>query len=154
MAVSPAGLPLELRVDRIDELASGERLLIDYKTGSASVSGWFGARPSAPQLPLYTVASPAQAIAYASVRHRETRFRGLGDVQGVPGVRKEFTAPIKNSAGAEDWQSLCERWKSVTDDLAAGLIAGEAAVDPLQGACTYCGLQALCRVDDLSEEQA
>ena len=154
MAVSPAGLPLELRVDRIDELAAGERLLIDYKTGSASASGWYGARPSAPQLPLYTVASPAQGIAFASVRHRDSRFRGLGDVEGVPGVRSEFTAAVSKSAGAEDWPALCDRWKAVTHELAAGLIAGEAAVDPLQGACSYCGLQALCRVDDPTEEQA
>jgi hypothetical protein len=98
------------------------------------------------------VASPVQGIAFASVRRREGRFRGLGECTGVPGVRSEFNAAVQKSSGAEDWTALRDRWKTVTDDLASGLIAGEAAVDPLAGACTYCGLQALCRVEDPSQE--
>ena len=49
-----AGLRLTLRSDRIDSLADGRQLVIDYKTGSQlALKGWLGERLAEPQLPLY-----------------------------------------------------------------------------------------------------
>src|SRR5690606_8510525 len=51
--------PLRLRgkLDRVDRLADGDELIIDYKTGNApSPRQFFGERPRAPQLPAYVVA--------------------------------------------------------------------------------------------------
>src|SRR5690606_14489700 len=46
--VNFAGLILQLRIDRIDQLDSGECLLIDYKTGSPKIKSWLGERPDEP----------------------------------------------------------------------------------------------------------
>lgn len=49
-----AGLTLKLRSDRIDRLADGRQVVIDYKTGGQqALRGWLGERLSEPQLPLY-----------------------------------------------------------------------------------------------------
>lgn len=146
LSATPGGLALELRVDRIDELATGQKVLIDYKSGNPSSASWYGDRPHAPQLPLYAVATDVDGISFASVKAREARFLGLGDVEGIPGVTDKFTQSVINATGAQDWESLRARWQIVTDELARDFESGSAAVDPLNGACRYCGLQALCRV--------
>ena len=46
-----------------------------------------------------------------------------------------------------DWDSLNEGWRQNLERLAREFLAGDAAVDPLAPAsCTWCGLQALCRI--------
>ena len=69
-SIEVGGLRLSGRLDRVDETAGGERIVIDYKTGSPKVGEWLGARPDDPQLPLYlTAVEPtARAIAFAQVR--------------------------------------------------------------------------------------
>ncbi len=51
--VSIAGLPLHLRLDRVDRLNDGSLLVIDYKTGDAKAKSWDLPRPDDVQLPLY-----------------------------------------------------------------------------------------------------
>lgn len=139
-------LNLQLRIDRIDELADGKRLLIDYKTGRSEISGWFGSRPSAVQLPLYASFSPVAGMAYGRLRAREPGFAGIGDCDGIPGVGSEFPKVVRRYSDAQSWEEQVKTWQEITRRLATEFIAGEAAVDPLRGACDYCGLQALCRV--------
>ena len=45
-----AGLELNGRIDRMDELESGGHALIDYKTGNPTPNDWQGERPEDPQL--------------------------------------------------------------------------------------------------------
>ena len=51
--VSVAGLPLHLRLDRVDRLNDSSLLVIDYKTGDAKAKSWDLPRPEDVQLPLY-----------------------------------------------------------------------------------------------------
>lgn len=132
-------LEIRLRVDRIDRLPDGSRLIIDYKSGRSSVQDWLGERPARPQLPLYGIAAPdnTAALAFAQVRPRESCYVGLGAVAAAPGIN-----PV------EDWEALNGQWRENLLRLAAAFVAGEASVDPLSGSsCTWCGLQPLCRVD-------
>ncbi len=136
-------LEIRLRVDRIDRLPDGSRLIIDYKSGRSSVNDWLGDRPARPQLPLYGIAAPegAAALAFAQVRPRDSRYVGLGEVAAAPGVDT-----------VADWEALNRQWRESLERLAAAFVAGEAAVDPLAGSsCTWCGLQPLCRVDRAQE---
>lgn len=131
-------LQIRLRIDRIDELPGGSRMIIDYKSGRSAVADWQGERPARPQLPLYGLAAPegTAALAVAQVRPRESRFVGLGSAAVAPGVK-----PV------EEWAALNAQWRESLERLAAAFLAGDAAVDPLSGAsCRWCGLQPLCRV--------
>lgn len=131
-------LEVRLRMDRIDELPDGSRVIIDYKSGRSSMADWQGERPAKPQLLLYGLAAPdnTAALAVAQVRPRDSRLLGLGRVAAAPGI-----------AQVEDWEGLIDQWREHLERLAASFLAGEAAVDPLAGgSCTWCGLQPLCRV--------
>ncbi len=61
------GLTIKLRADRIDELESGQRMIIDYKTGKNNeIKHWFDTRIDEPQLPLYCLSlSNTTSISYA-----------------------------------------------------------------------------------------
>lgn len=148
------GLALSLRVDRIDELANGAQLVVDYKSGKNSLGDWLGERPSQPQLPLYGLKGEVSGLAFAEVRHRESRWLGLGDTEGIPGVKTDIGKAVKRYSSAESWEQLQSQWRDNLACLARKFLNGDATVDPLNGACRYCGLQALCRVDIEQERGA
>ncbi len=119
-----AGLPLKLRIDRIDQLhATNELLLIDYKTGQPSVKSWQGARLDEPQLPLYaiTATNPVSAISFAQINAKAMKWLGTGELQ------------IQHSgidAGKIAWQEQLDIWKHDLQQLAQAFIKGDARVDP------------------------
>ncbi len=151
VAIELVGLRLRGKIDRIDEIDNGT-LLIDYKSGQASKSGWFPEpRIADPQLPLYALAMqpPPQAIAFASLAADKMGFAGLAaDDSGITGVTALAKATGKLKA-VEDWSSLLQDWEQHLHTLAAEFLAGKAAVDPRQSeVCKYCHLHALCRIHE------
>jgi hypothetical protein len=46
-----------------------------------------------------------------------------------------------------------ESAKANVEKLALGFLHGEAAVDPIKGACEYCGVKPLCRVNEMRGAQ-
>ncbi|MEE4146086.1 MAG: PD-(D/E)XK nuclease family protein [Halieaceae bacterium] len=142
-------LRLNLRVDRIDRLADGSQLIIDYKSGVSRVQDWLGERPAKPQLLLYGIAAPdaAAALAFAQIRPRDSRFVGLGRVGAAPGIATDIEKVVQARMPATDWESLNACWRDNLERLAAEFLAGDARVDPLaDNSCTWCGLQPLCRI--------
>jgi len=140
------------KIDRIDRLADGSMLLIDYKTGRASRGGWYPQpRIEDPQLPAYAVAmNPAPgAIAFARIRPEELRFDGLSsegtDIEGVT----VLADAQRSFRGLDDWAELLTRWRTHLEALARDFSAGVAAVDPRSASvCRSCHLQALCRIQE------
>ena len=137
-------LKLQLRVDRIDEVADG-RVIIDYKTGVVKTDMWDGPRPDDPQLPIYA------------------GFAGVQNLQGVllgrvAEDKLEFVGRVaNNSAVFLNGSSLCkppysetmlQEWKEHLLVLAEEFLRGEAQVDPKQypKTCRYCDLPGLCRI--------
>jgi ATP-dependent helicase/nuclease subunit B len=144
------GLPLRLRVDRIDELPDGSRVIIDYKSGSSSVQDWLGDRPAKPQLLLYAIAAPelVAGLAFARVAPRKCGFVGLGRVAAAEGMRTDIPRAVEGRMVAGDWPSLNACWRENLGRLAQAFVAGEAQVDPQSASsCDHCGLQSLCRID-------
>ena len=80
VAATIAALRIRVRADRIDRLAGGEHLIIDYKTGASlpPLSEWSGARPRSPQLPLYASVADAQGIAFVQLTVAGVAWRVLG----------------------------------------------------------------------------
>ncbi len=139
--ISLGGLPLRVRIDRVDEVEGGREVLLDYKTGQGRPSRWFEDRPREPQLPLYALAWPgARGIAYGILRRGECTLRELredGDALAGSAAR---------NAGALTWSDLLARWRRSLGCLAEEVRRGRADVDPVDAeACRTCELTALCR---------
>ncbi len=146
------GLRLRLQIDRIDELPSGGKLLIDYKSGDSRVGLWLGQRPEDPQLPLYAMTLPQDelvGLSFAVLRSTDPGYRGLAAEELGPGIGIDIeTATAKTDLPAHDWTALQNNWQSQLGSLLMDFVSGEASVAPInrRRTCQYCGLEALCRV--------
>lgn len=156
-----AGIHFNYIIDRIDTLDDGRQLIVDYKTGDVSKSGWLGERPEQPQLPLYSLAwqaagmsqkdspsisistytSKVAGIAYAKVNSKECKYEHLAepDIFGA----KENT----------DWLDAHQQWPEIFTQLANDFLQGQAKVDPVKSAtCNYCDLKPVCRIAQLRQQ--
>jgi probable DNA repair protein len=143
------GLTLNARLDRVDETADGRCIVIDYKTGKASPGTMLGERPDEPQLPLYVVgAEPdAAAVAFALVTAGEMNFAALArDEDLLPDTRAFSDSRYRDRHGS--WQEVVAAWRADLTRIAAGFVAGAAAVDPKQypNTCRYCDVKPFCRI--------
>jgi probable DNA repair protein len=148
-AIEVAGLRLNGRLDRVDETADGQRIVIDYKTRAPAAGAWLGERPDEPQLPLYlTAAEPgATAIAFAQVRARDMKFVALAAGKDIlPGSRTLPDGRLKRAA--DSWDAQVAAWRDELGRLAGDFVAGKAEVDPKPGACEYCDQKPLCRIHE------
>ena len=153
------GVPLHLRLDRVDRLADGTLLIVDYKTGDVSPTSWDGERPEDPQLPLYAVYGRTEGqdrahgqdlggLVFARVRAGEHGFAGrVGQASDVllPGL-KSTHALVKTPLTAE----MLMDWRDEIARLAREFVAGMPERNPrtFPAVCDGCELAAVCRVRD------
>lgn len=149
-------LHLDARLDRVDELESGQHLVIDYKTKKQSVAALLGERPDEPQLPLYLTMTeaPQQAagVAFAAVKEGEMNFSAIvRDDTVLPGVKAY--SQINGYKQYAAWDDLLATWRQNLTRLADGFCSGDACVDPKQYplTCAYCDLHLLCRIHERVE---
>jgi hypothetical protein len=153
-----AGVQLNARLDRVDKLADGSHVILDYKTGLANIGGWLGERPDEPQLPLYASSDDAvvSGVSFVQLRAREVAFKGLTrDADVLPGV---VTLAVSKALSEQygGWPALLDSWRTVLEQLARDYLAGHGEVTPKRypKTCEYCDLGALCRVRELTEHTA
>jgi ATP-dependent helicase/nuclease subunit B len=137
---------LNLRIDRVDEMQDGSRLLIDYKSGTPDRMKLddVSARPI--QLATYVAALLAQgasadavALLSLSPKEKDLGFTGRArDASLLPGKIKE----------QQGWEELTRSWQQQVKQLVQAHVQGVATVTPLAGACDYCHLDSLCRITD------
>ena len=158
--LSLGGLPIRLRLDRIDALEDGGLAIIDYKTGRVdAVNGWFEPRPRSPQLGLYALAQrqsrpaePLRAVAYAQLRPGDLGVRGLAADEhvwpdlGTPRSLRDWRIA--------DWAGVETLWSELLTPMGAEIVAGVATVSPRdrRKTCALCGRQPLCRIGALAIE--
>ena len=150
------GINVHLWIDRVDELAAGGKVVIDYKTGNVSPSQWFGDRPEEPQLPLYSIAegadeSAVRAVLYGQLKAADMKFSGVVEQAGlVPNLPPSRNPQLKQIT--EQWPQVLHEWLFTINQLASDFRNGRAEVDPKKpDTCetSYCELSGLCRIDEL-----
>ena len=147
--VTIAGLKLILRLDRIDRLPSGGRLIIDYKSSDVGPKAWSGERPDDIQLPLYaTFAAPddLEGLVFARVRPGEAEFCGRVR-DAASSLRPDLSK--QNSLLRDPLTDLqLDQWRSRIEQLGEAFVSGRADVNPKDPAktCARCHLHAVCRI--------
>ncbi|MXZ80120.1 MAG: hypothetical protein F4Z15_01840 [Gammaproteobacteria bacterium] len=160
------GVGFRGRLDRVDELDSGEYVIIDYKTGAVDVRGWAGDRPEEPQMPLYavTLQGDVAAVVFAVLkRGGNLGFKGLANDGSLFGTNDFGQARIKGfdddmrmrqiflgeDADSKTWDDLFGTWREVIDSLAIRFREGDARVAPIdQRVCNWCEQAPLCRIHE------
>jgi hypothetical protein len=121
VAVGP--LMLNIRIDRVDELADGTIAIIDYKTNERATSAeWFATRLRDAQVPLYATQSD-DAVGAAVVTRLglpETRYSGFWSGTTFPGRPSKHAHP---QASAQ-----IDIWRTQLEQLAAEFAAGDTRI--------------------------
>ena len=139
-----AGALINVRIDRMDELADGTHAILDYKSGRAVTPDWEVARTTHPQLLVYLLAAgvTVSTLAVAHLDPKSVVFKGIGDAADrLPGI-----------SGADHWPQQLQIWRDQVSQLAGDFMRGAARVDPMDKACDYCHLHSFCRIADQDTE--
>ncbi len=145
------GISISVKMDRVDRLDDGRRILIDYKSGKVSRSGWQGERPEEPQLPLYTtLLDDVAAVLFGQIQVGEVAYKGEQEEESLlEGADGKGWGGKRKVVVSEGWEQQISQWERVVTELAGEFREGVALVAPLKGksSCQYCGLEPLCRVE-------
>ncbi len=145
------GFKVSIRVDRIDRLGNGNLLLIDYKTGNVSPSGWFKSPLRDLQLPLYALRLQPQGIGFAQVRKGECSIKSIQRSESGEGTLE--AQGFKPNSPFETWPELMSFWEQELKKLAQDFKAGRNDIMPVDGdkTCRNCQHNPMCRVEDLKQ---
>ena len=141
-----AGIPVRIRIDRVDQVGSDKIEVIDYKTGNCTLNDILGERPRDPQLMIYACSmDKIDDVAYAQIKRGDVGLKALSDfrVKDVTGY----------SRYGDLTQEVIDSWRETIFKLANEFLEGESEVSPLDSnVCSYCHLDSLCRIGDTSDQ--
>lgn len=149
-------LPINIRLDRIDELQDGSLMLIDYKTGKNNINAILKESLTDPQLPIYAVfhdkKSQFEGIAFAGVNQADMGYNGIThenkSFEKNNAWYIESIEQKKNDLNINNWKALVDYWKKSLTQLADDFCSGDARVNPLEpSTCEHCEMKTLCRIE-------
>jgi exodeoxyribonuclease-5 len=149
------GIKVKMVVDRIDELADGRQVIIDYKTGAAiDTKNWAEQRITEPQLPIYAalVNEDVAAVVFAKVLLDKPAFAGVADEKDIlPGVQGigDDKQKVFDPAEFPDWVTVITHWRERLHAVAREVGEGRAGVIFAdEAALQYCEVLPLLRLPE------
>ena len=135
------GLSFTTKLDRTDQLANGDKLIIDYKTGQSALSQITGEVIEQAQLPIYAISNEVDGVAFAQINASECVFKAIArDREILPSSKQAQTK-------MPDWDAQLNTWQETLSKASLGFQQGVADVLPKKNACDYCDYDLLCRVE-------
>ena len=151
------GIEVRMFIDRIDQLADGRLLIIDYKTGaSIDMRNWASQRLTEPQLPIYAaIATPSEGevagVAFGQVHLSKLAFKGIGDgdklLPGVEDLNNFRVRRLFDATSFPDWSSVLAHWDHAIHAIAEEVCHGDASVRfTNENDLLYCEVRPLLRL--------
>lgn len=150
-------LKLNVQLDRIDQLESGEYIIIDYKTSLCKTQHWFSSRLEEPQLPLYSLPQTThreiKAIAFGQLKAGSITLKGVcHEHDDNHDIKIDGITPINkyryHDTPGQLWENTISSWKANLEAVSDSFYQGIAVAEPLtKQHCRYCDLHTLCRVN-------
>ena len=136
------GVGIDLRVDRIDRLADGSLVIIDYKSGALRTLLDREGQPKDVQLVVYAAAlgRDVGALALVNLGSSGIRYRAIGRGAEWGGLE------------AEEWERRLGGWKAMVDGALRRFAAGDVRVNVSRGADESRPLGLMSRVEELKRE--
>ena len=149
------GLNLTLKVDRVDRLSTGQRIVIDYKSSAGqSAADWSQSPLKSPQLPCYSqVIANVETIAIGQVSMNEPGYLTLGADIGLDDADKKNKKAM-DRAGVTELAGLKDQWLADLRSLVSAFVDGSGTPTPSPSACRYCHYAAICRAYVVSDWDA
>ncbi len=143
---------LKGRIDRVDLLEDGQKIVIDYKTGQKlpASHAWDPASLKMPQLPVYALHQQADGIAIGGVNPKllNKGIKQCWKVLSADGPWLTSTYP-KPYEGSSDWpetfNGLKYAWKNLIDTAADAFAQGDLMPNPSTDHCRHCTVNLICR---------
>ena len=157
------GIEVRMFIDRIDQLADGRLLIIDYKTGATiDTRNWASPRLTEPQLPIYAaIATPSEGdvagVAFGQVHLSKLAFKGIGDgdklLPGVEDLQSFRVRRVFDAATFPDWASILDHWHSAIHGIAEEICEGNAGVRFANANdLLYCDVRPLLRLAERDDQ--
>ncbi len=140
ITINIANLEFKIRLDRLDQMNNGDKIIFDYKTNSTSIYNWCDTDINKPQLPIYAITNNVQGAAFIELTSRKINFKGLSENSD------SLPKQSKYKGKCQSWNKQIKIWQHTLNTASFDFQNGIAAVLPNKNACDYCKFYLFCRV--------